>query len=94
VPNIIFPPIETENQTQQTIEFEVKLDSSTMKCAVTYKALYDHFDAEYSDPLFAFMSGRSTIESIITKKIKDNHFDLDDGIIIQSSDFHLGDHDV
>jgi hypothetical protein len=87
VPNITFPPIETENTSQETIDFIVIVDSSTIKCTVTYKALYDYFDAEYSDPLFAFMSGRPVIESLITNRIKNNHFDFDKVIAIQSSDF-------
>jgi hypothetical protein len=86
VPEITFPSIETENTSQQTIEFDVIIDSSTIKCAITYEALYEHFDAEYSDPLFAFMSGRSAIESIVIKRIKDNQFNLDEGVLIQSSD--------
>jgi hypothetical protein len=86
VSNITFPSIETENPSQQLIEFDVNVDGSTMKCAITYKALYDHFDAEYSDPLFSFMSGRPAIESLISKLINENKYDLDDGIIIDTSD--------
>lgn len=86
MPNILFPPIETENPSEQTIEFDVSIDGSIMKCAITYDALNDHFEAEYSDPLFAFMSARPDIEHLVTKRISDNLYTIDKGILLTSSD--------
>jgi len=84
---ITFPPIETENQNLEIIEFEAVHDGKIIKCCVAYQALYDHFDAGFSDPLFAFMSGRSTIEHLISQRIADNHFEKDETLLLTSSDF-------
>ncbi|MES9906382.1 MAG: DUF1488 family protein [Sedimenticola sp.] len=85
---IVFTPIETENSAREIIEFDaVKQGRQIIKCAVTYQALYDHFDAEYSDPLFAFMSGRSIIESLVSQRIVDNLVEKSNRLLLQSSDF-------
>lgn len=85
--NIVFPPIETENPAREILEFNANLNEKTIKCAVAYQALHDHFDAEYSDPLFAFMTGRSQIEALVAQRIAENRFEKDGSILLTSSDF-------
>lgn len=85
--NIVFPPIETENPARKIVEFDAHQDGKTIKCAITYQALYDYFDAEFSDPLFAFMIGRSKIEPLALQRIADNRFEKDGTILLKPSDF-------
>jgi hypothetical protein len=83
----VFPPIEHENNQLELIEFDAMLDGKTVKCAVSYEALRDHFEADYSDPLFAFMTGRSQIETLICKLIGEGRFEQDGSILITTKDF-------
>ena len=69
--DIIFAPIEEENPEQEHIEFNAEADGKVIECAITYEALTDHFEAEYSDPLFAFMMARAAIEKLAEKMITD-----------------------
>jgi hypothetical protein len=87
MPDILFLPIETENPLQQLIEFEVISNGKHIRCSITYDALNVHFDAENSDPLFAFMSGRPKIESLIAQRIKNGNNIVDENILIDASDF-------
>jgi len=82
----VFPPAEEENNQAELIEFDAGLDGETIKCAVEYQALRDHFDADYSDPLFAFMTGRAQIESLARKLIDEGRFEQDGGILISTRD--------
>ena len=83
----VFPPIEHENNPAELIEFDAMLDGKTVKCSVSYEALRDHFEADYSDPLFAFMTGRSQIETLICKFIGEGRFEQDGGILVTTKDF-------
>jgi hypothetical protein len=85
--NVTYPSIETENSEKELIEFEAICGGQTIKCAVTYQALYDHFDAKYSDPLFSFMSERKKIEAIATQFITDRKRQDDGSILITSTNF-------
>jgi len=69
--SIVFAPIEEEDSEQKCIVFNAEVDGNSIECTITYEALTDHFEAEYSDPLFAFMMARSEVEKIAEKMISD-----------------------
>jgi len=66
---VIFEPIEEEDGEQNNIVFNADVDGNVIECAISYQALTDHFEAEHSDPLFAFMMARSEVEKIAEKMI-------------------------
>ena len=78
---IIFAPIEEEDSTEECILFNAEHNGKTIECAVTYEALTDHYEAEYSDPLFAFMTVRAKVEKLAEKMITDGQ-SVDGKIII------------
>lgn len=83
--DIKFPPIEEENAKLEHIEYNAVVDGETIDCAITYEAMYDHYEAEYSDPLFAFMTARSTIEGLTATMIKDGRVQ-DNKLVINTKD--------
>ncbi len=88
---ILFPPTETENPDREAIEFEAVVDGRNISCSVPYQILYDHFEAEYSDPLFAFMTCRQVVEQIVERRIRAQRLDADGGIRLSETDFAPGD---
>ncbi|MDH5570634.1 MAG: DUF1488 domain-containing protein [Gammaproteobacteria bacterium] len=75
--DIIFAPIEEEDSDLEYIVFNATQGGVVIECAISYQALNEHYEAEYSDPLFAFMMARSEIEKIAEKmissgQVKDN----------------------
>lgn len=84
---ITFPPIEEENHQTESIEFNAELDGKTIQCAMTYDALRAHFDAEYSDPLFAFVQGRPEIEPLAARLISEGRLEADGSLLLTRQDF-------
>ncbi|MFV2045440.1 MAG: DUF1488 domain-containing protein [Anaerolineales bacterium] len=85
--NIIFPPLEEENPDNETVDFHVQLDGIDIECTVSYEVLRKHFDADYADPLFAFMTGRSKFEKMIRERLLAGHHTETASIDLVSADF-------
>ena len=79
--DITFSPIEEENPIKECIEFNAKADGNVIDCAITYEALTDHYEAEHSDPLFAFMMARTDIENLVKKILTGNSSSIKELII-------------
>ena len=84
--DITFAPIEEENPDREEITFSAEMDGNMINCAITYQALRDHFDADYSDPLFAFMDARSDIEERARKLILEQRL-TNNSLLLTTSDF-------
>ena len=54
---------------EQCIVFNADADGRKIICAISYDAMNEYFEAEESDPLFAFMMARSAIEKLAEKMI-------------------------
>ncbi len=85
--DIIFPPTEAENPDQEVIEFQAYVDGKAINCAMPYRLLYERFEAEYSDPLFAFMTCRELLEKLVERRIRDGRFDGEGSILLAEHDF-------
>lgn len=72
---VTFAPIEEEDTVEEHIVFNAELEGNEIQCAITYEALTDHFEAEHSDPLFAFMMARAEVESLAEKMISSGSVD-------------------
>ncbi len=72
---VSFEPIEEEDSALEHIVFNAEFDGEKISCAITYEALTDHYEAEYSDPLFAFMMVRSEVEALAEKMILNGQAD-------------------
>jgi len=80
---VTFEPIEEENVENEQIVFNADMDGQRIQCAITYQALRDYFEADYSDPLFAFMEARSKIENLANKIMSEGQI-LDNKLLITS----------
>jgi len=88
VVTVTFPSTEEENNSLELIIFPANQEGKAIECAITYTALRQYFDADYSDPLFAFMSGRKDIEDIASRLIAEGRFEEDGLILIKPEDMN------
>ncbi|MDH5189871.1 MAG: DUF1488 domain-containing protein [Gammaproteobacteria bacterium] len=91
---VIFPPLEEEDDSEEVVHFEAIVNGVTIHCSVSYGVLSEFFDADYCDPLFAFMTGRSKIEEAVCKKLKNMNIDSDNTILINRDDIQAINADI
>ena len=84
--NIVFSPDEEEDDSEKVIRFEVIVDGLVIPCSASYSLLSEFFDADYCDPLFAFMTGRPKIERAVISKLGTDANQNTKEIIINNDD--------
>ncbi|HIA07544.1 MAG TPA: DUF1488 family protein [Chromatiaceae bacterium] len=81
-----FPPAETDDTKQKLIIFDAIKDGNTTVCNLAYALIDEHYEGEYSDPLFAFMQVRTEVEGIAARLIEQGRFEDDGSIVITEAD--------
>src|SRR5262245_29504674 len=90
VSSIQFTPQATDDKTRYVIAFSALMGSKRVECAISYQALRNHFDADYDNPMPAFITHRQRIEQLAAAFIRQDRFESDGTILIRSHDIAPG----
>lgn len=83
---IVFLPGETDDQQRWVVWFLAVIEGRQITCGVSYQALRDHFDADFYEPMSAFLAHRSAIEQVTARFIAQSQFEDDDTVLMRSQD--------
>lgn len=84
--SIHFSPQETNDIRSYVVAFPALVNGQRVECAISYQALWQHFGADYADPLPAFTRHRQPIEQLAAQFIRQQRFEPDGTILIRSYD--------
>ncbi len=90
VSSIQFAPQAMDDKTRYVIAFSACIDSKWVECAISYQALWNHFGADYDNPMPAFITHRQRIERLAATFIRQDRFESDGTILIRSHDVTPG----
>ncbi len=82
--SIEFPPGETDDTRRRIIWFLVVVHGQPIQCGIAYQALRAHFEADFHDPLPAFVAHRARIEALVMALIRQGYFGEDETIVIRA----------
>ncbi len=83
---ITFPREEKKDISLEVILFSAIVDDEHVKCSISWEALEDHFDVEYTDLISTFRANRKAIEDLASEFIRTNRFEPDGSILIRTGD--------
>jgi len=83
---IEFPPGETDDKNRWIVWFLAVVNGERIKCGMSYQTLRDHFEADFYEPLPAFVAHRQRIEQFTAQFIRQGRFGPDGRILIRSHD--------
>jgi Protein of unknown function (DUF1488) len=83
---IAFPPGETNDTTRWIVWFLAVVNDKQIHCGISYQALRTHCNADFHDPMPAFVANRHRIEQLITALIRQGRFEDDETMVIRSHD--------
>jgi hypothetical protein len=86
MPSIHFAAQETTDSRHYVVAFPALINGTQVGCANSYQALWQHFGADYDDPLPAFRRHRPHIEQLAVQFIRQQRFGLDGTILIRNYD--------
>jgi hypothetical protein len=82
--NIQFLPGEMHDRMWGVVSFLVMVDGEQICCAISIEALMDHFGANYSDPMPAFLANRHRIEHIAGELLASGQLESDGTVLIRN----------
>jgi len=83
---IVFLPGETDDQQRWVVWVRAVVNDRPITCGVSYQTLRDYFEADFDDPLPAFLAHRPAIEWLMTRFIKQDKSEEDDTVVMRSPD--------
>ena len=86
VAEIEFPPHERGDERRHVILFPALIEQRQVECAISYQTLWLYFDADYNNPLPAFMVHRQRIEQLAAQCIRNARFESDGTLMLRSQD--------